>query len=147
MRFPGVTAQIKVDNQAISGTFVLAVIANSRLYGGGLVHLSEDARLDDGRLDIWLFKGKMFRETVGHVVRLLTARHMMSESTIHLRGRRVLVQTQEATPVQLDGEPAGQAPLYVAIEPQSLRLLAPDGAPTDLFGLPGVPFITIERSL
>jgi len=140
MRFPGIHAQIKVDNQSVSGTFVLVVIANSRLWGGGLVQLSPDACLDDGRLDIWLFRGRMFRETVEHALRLLTSRHMMSASTIHLRGRRVLIQTAKPAAVQLDGEPAGHAPLYAAIEAQSLRLLAPAGAPEDLFCRPGVPF-------
>lgn len=146
MRFPGVQARVQVDNQTVNGTFVLALIANSRLYGGGLVRLSRDARLDDGRLDVWLFKGRMFRHTLGHAIRLLTSRHVMSESTIHLRGRRVLIRTEGPAAVQLDGEPAGRAPLYASIEPQSLRLLAPKGAPSDLFDLPGVAFDSALRS-
>ena len=140
MSFPGVQAQVKVDNQTVTSTFVLALISNSRLYGGGLVHLSPDAHLDDGMLDVWLFKGKMFRETMGHVVRLLTSKHMMDRGTIHLRGRRVLIETPEGTAVQLDGEPAGRGPLYATVEPGSLRLLAPADAPADLFCLDGVPF-------
>lgn len=147
MRFPGVRARVLVDNQKITGTFVMILVANSRLYGGGMVQLSPEGYLDDGRLDVWLFRGKMFRDTLGHAVRLLTQRHLMDESTIHLRGRRVLLQTWNGAEVELDGEPAGEAPLYASIAPQSLRLLSPVGAPANLFSRPGIPFSVLEETL
>jgi len=144
IRYRGVQALVKVDNQTVEGTFVLVVIANSRLYGGGLVQLSPDACLDDGRLDVWLFKGEMFGQTLGHALRLLTSRHLMSRSTVHLHGRRVLFQTRGPAAIELDGEPAGQAPLYTVLVPRSLRLLAPEGSPANLFCRPGTPFQAME---
>jgi len=147
MRFPGVRARVLVDNQKVTGTFVMILVANSRLYGGGLVQLSPEGYLDDGRLDVWLFRGKVFRDTLGHAVRLLTQRHLMDESTIHLRGRRVLLVTWNGEEVELDGEPAGETPLYASIAPQSLRLLAPVEAPENLFSRPGVPFRALEETL
>jgi diacylglycerol kinase (ATP) len=146
MRFPGVQARVLVDNQKVTGTFVMILVANHRLYGGGLVQLSPEGYLDDGRLDVWLFRGKIFRETLGHAVRLLSQRHLMDESTIHLRGRRVLVETMNGTEVEVDGEPAGQAPLYASIAPQALRLLSPVDAPRDLFSRPGIPFSALEET-
>jgi diacylglycerol kinase (ATP) len=144
MRFPGVQARVVVDSQRVTGTFVLILVANHRLYGGGLVQLSPEGYLDDGRLDVWLFRGKIFRETLGHAVRLLTQRHLMDESTIHLRGRRVLVETRNGTVVEVDGEPSGRTPFYAAVAPQSLRLLSPIEAPGDLFSRPGIPFSSLE---
>jgi diacylglycerol kinase family enzyme len=146
MRFPGVEARVLVDNQQVTGTFVMVLVANTRLFGGGLVQLSPEGYLDDGRLDVWLFRGKMFRETVGHVARLLTQRHLMDESTIHLRGRRVLVETWNCTEVELDGEPAGYTPLYASIAPLSLRLLSPVDAPSNLFNKPGIRFSDLEKT-
>jgi diacylglycerol kinase (ATP) len=145
MRFPGVQARVLVDNQKVTGTFIMILVANHRLYGGGLVQLSPEGYLDDGRLDVWLFRGRIFRETLGHAFRLLTQRHLMDESTIRLRGRRVLVETWNGTEVEIDGEPYGRTPLYVSIAPQSLRLLSPAGAPSDLFSRPGIPFSTLEE--
>jgi YegS/Rv2252/BmrU family lipid kinase len=147
MRFPGVEARVLVDNQKVTGTFVMVLVANTRLFGGGLVQLSPEGYLDDGRLDVWLFRGKMFRETVGHVARLLTQRHLLDASTIHLRGRRVLVETWNGTEVELDGEPAGHTPLYASIAPLSLRLLAPVEAPSNLFSKPGIPFSDLDKTL
>jgi diacylglycerol kinase (ATP) len=146
VRFPGVQARVLVDNQKVTGTFVMILVANHRLYGGGLVQLSREGHLDDGRLDVWLFRGKVFRETLGHALRLLSQRHLMDESTIHIRGRRVLVETWNGTEVEVDGEPAGHTPLYASVAPQSLRLLAPAGAPQDLFCRPGIPFSALEEA-
>ncbi len=146
MQFTGVTARVVVDGYSVDGTFVLSLVSNSRLYGGGMVQLCPDSRLDDGQLDIWLFRGQMFGEALGHAIRLLAARHLTSEDTIHLRGRRVLIRPTESTEVELDGEPAGQAPLYVSVERQALHLLAPDSAPADLFSRPGQSFFEWERA-
>ena len=137
MRFHGIRARIEVDDQTVNGNFVLALISNSRLYGGGLVRLTDENRLDDNLLDVWLFKGAMFMETLGHAARMLTSRHLLSESTIHLRGRHILVNTSKPATVQLDGEPAGHTPLQVEIEPGCLKLLVPRDAPTSLFSHPG----------
>ena len=145
IRFPGVPARVTVDDQTVTGTFVQILIANSRLYGGGLMELSLDACLDDGYLDVWLFKGKMVLETIGHAVRLLTSRHEANKNTIHLRGRQVLVEAEEPAAVELDGELAGRSPFTASIEPRFLRLLAPQCAPANLFCQPGISFHTIEK--
>ncbi len=140
VRFAGMDAEVQVDDRSVSGHLVLALVSNSRLYGGGLVRLSEDSHLDDGTLDVWLFKGHMFPDTVGHAARLLSARHLTSENTIRLRGRHVTIRADQAAAVQLDGEPAGYAPLTAQMVPGALRLLVPVDAPADLFCLPGEPF-------
>ncbi|MEN8098120.1 MAG: diacylglycerol kinase family protein [Chloroflexota bacterium] len=146
VRYPGIRAQVRVDSQEINGTFVIALVTNSRLYGGGFVQLSQTGHLDDGKLDVWLFRGKVFRDTLGHVARLLTARHMMSASTIHLRGRRVLIRPTDEMQVELDGEPAGATPFYAHIDPLALDLAAPNSAPSDLFIHSGIPFTQWEVS-
>lgn len=138
-RFKGVQAQVTVDGAAVIGSFVLIVVANSRLYGGGLVELCKDSCLDDGLLDIWLFEGKQFRQAVTHLVRLLTARHLKNPGTMHVRGREVVIEGAEPMEVELDGEPAGWMPLRVVIEPRSLLILVPQNAPSNLFLHPGVP--------
>lgn len=140
MRFPGIQAQVKVDSQVVNGTFVLTLVSKSRLYGGGLVQLSHDVHLDDGILDVWLFKGRMFSQTLRYAVQLLAERHLYGPGIIHLNGRHVEIRTWTDSAIQLDGDAVGYAPLTVTVEPQALKLLAPEGAPSDLFSMEGVPF-------
>jgi diacylglycerol kinase family enzyme len=145
--FPGIQARVTVDEQAVSGSFVQVLVANSRLYGGGMMQLSPDASLDDGCLDVWLFKGKMVFQTIGHAIRMMISPNRANSNTIHLRGRQVLVEAKGPSLIELDGESAGRSPLSVCIEPQSLHLLVPQTAPDNLFCRSGYSFHIVERVL
>ena len=115
---------------------LLAVAANIPLYAGA-VHLTQDGRIDDGRLDLVLFLGQGWLETAGHIGALVTGKEnpegpeRITEAT-----SGVSIVTRQPLPVHLDAEPFGTTPLVVSMDPGALCLLVPPGAPDALFGGP-----------
>jgi diacylglycerol kinase family enzyme len=81
----GVDLVARSDGEVLRGRYLLAVITNIRAYGGGLVTLAPEARVDDGWLDLWLFAGRTFaetRSTRGHYSRAGTSRPTYSVRSV-----------------------------------------------------------------
>jgi len=138
-RFPGMNASVKIDDREIKGDFLMITLSNCRLYGGGHIVLSPNAHLDDGQMEIWLFKGSGRRRIFHHIVSIARHRHYDSPHIDFFMARSISVDTKPELPFHRDGDPAGLTPFKAWIEPQALRLLVPTTAPNGLFQNTGIP--------
>ncbi len=136
--FSHIKARVEVDDYILEDEYILVLISNSRRYAGGVVTLSQEAYLDDGMLEIWLFGGRGLSSISRHGFRALRGQHLKNPDTILLRGQRVSIITESPTPVQMDGDPAPPTPMECIVKPGALRLLVPNSAPDDLFQKPGI---------
>ncbi len=130
--FQGVRTTVIVDDRTIRTRTILILVSNIQLYGG-LVRITPEARLDDGLLDVRIFKGVGLRWVLRHVVGVFTSRHLRDPKVVHFRGRRVAVYTAEPAPVQVDGEPIGTTPILFEVVPRALRVLVPRDVSPRLF--------------
>jgi len=130
--FCGVRSTIIVDGRTIRTMVLLVVVSNIQLYGG-VVKMTPEARLDDGLLDVRIFKGMGSAWIFRHLAGVFANRHLRNPMVSHYQGRRVTIYTAEPFPVQLDGEPVGMTPVSVEVIPRSLRVLVPKTAPAELF--------------
>jgi diacylglycerol kinase family enzyme len=131
----GMNIQLWADGVTVSGTYVLALVTNVRLYAGGMAEISPGARIDDGSMDLWLFSGDSMLEILQHVVDLASGKHLTSKKTNHRQCREVLIKSSRDLFIQMDGEPKPPSKeVKIAIRPQSLRVLIPDQLPGNLFG-------------
>ncbi len=137
--FSHVRACVEVDGYTLEEDYILILISNSRRYAGGVLTLSQEAYVDDGLFEVWLFGGRGLSRLSRHGWRALRGQHLEDPDTILLRGQQVTINTDMPMPVQMDGDPAAATPLTCTIKPGALRLLVPDTAPTDLFLNEGVP--------
>lgn len=137
--FSHVRAQVEVDGYRLEDDYILVLVSNSRRYAGGVLTLSQEAYLDDGLLEIWLFGGHGLSSISRHGLRALRGKHLKEPDTILLRGQHVTIITDPPTPVQMDGDPVAATPLECAIKPGALRVLVPDSTPADLFQKAGIP--------
>jgi YegS/Rv2252/BmrU family lipid kinase len=131
-KFGGVRSTIIIDGRVIRTKIVLVVVSNIQLYGG-LVKMTPEARVDDGLLDIRIFKGMGPTWVFRHVAGVFTHRHLSDPMVSHFQGRHVDIYTAEPFPIQLDGEPVGLTPVSVRVVPRALRVLVPPAVPADLF--------------
>jgi diacylglycerol kinase family enzyme len=67
---------------------------------------------------------------------LFSGRHQHDPKVMHALARTMTVQTAPSVAVHLDGDPYGDTPATVSIEPGKLLLLAPPQAPDSLFSKP-----------
>jgi YegS/Rv2252/BmrU family lipid kinase len=141
--FSHVRALVEVDGYTLEDDYILVLVSNSRRYAGGVLTLSQEAYLDDGLLEIWLFGGRGLSSISRHGFRALRGQHLQEPDTILLRGRQISIVTDAPMPVQMDGDPVAPTPLECVVKPGALRLLVPDSAPVDLFQKVGVPLAEV----
>src|SRR5262249_10894164 len=120
----GVAATVALDDEPpIAMDLLAAMVLNGRLYGG-MVPLVPDARVDDGALDIVLFRGGGPLDTTAHAARVLAGLHHTDPSVLIRRVQRVYIDTGESPlPVETDGDLHGATPLDVRVLPGALLAL------------------------
>ncbi len=130
----GFNLNIKTDDTEVGGRYLMAVVSNIHLYAGGFARISRHARLNDGVMDLWLFEGGTFLETLTVARDLLSGRHEQSSQTSCIPFRSLQFSSDGPIHVQLDGEPVeGEAVATIEVRKQVLNILVPDCAPNDLF--------------
>ena len=136
LSFVGTRSTLVIDGRVFRQRVVMVVVSNIRLYGGGLFRLAPAAYLDDGHLDVYVFRGQGTAATFHHFFSLLTQYHMRDPQVNYYRARKVELYTDKRMAVQVDGDAHGQTPLRVEVVPRALQVLVPPTAPASLFQSP-----------
>lgn len=131
----GIQLEAKTNDQVVSGHFLLAVVNNVHLYAGGFTQLSPDARLDDGLMDLWLFRGETLSDTVQRIWDLLSGRREKSDQVERISFQSLSMTSISDMFVQVDGEPVEiQGDISIHVQPRALRVLVPKDTPHTIFG-------------
>lgn len=107
------------------------VLGNSRLYGGK-IHLTRDATIDDGLLDMLAMCPSGVTDTVRLAGKLLVGKREDGR-LFHDRVSEVRVETP-GLPVQLDGDYAGETPMTFSVKRGGLLVSVPAGPLPEVFG-------------
>ncbi|MEA3308002.1 MAG: diacylglycerol kinase family protein [Chloroflexota bacterium] len=132
--FRGVRTRVTVGNRTFNTRTVLIVVSNIQHYAA--FNMARHAYMDDGMLDIFIFKGLGLSYILRHLVHILSGRHVQDPSVIQILARQLRLETTPEVIVQLDGEPCLETPVTISLVPRALRLLVPPQAPRDLFSHP-----------
>ena len=108
------------ENQAI-----LAFVANGSYYGGKL-RIAPQAAIDDGYLDLCLFRRRNIPEVIGLGARVAIRWHLSSRATLVLKGRKLYLETRQKVPAHIDGDLVEMSSAEIKIKPSALRILAPE---------------------
>jgi diacylglycerol kinase (ATP) len=133
--FRGVRSRIVIEGHTFRTRALMALASNIQLYAA-FFNIAPRARMDDGLLDIFVFKGLGFSYILRHLMHLFSGRHQHDPKVMHALARTMTVQTSPSVAVHLDGDPYGDTPATISIEPGKLALLAPPQAPDSLFSKP-----------
>ncbi len=136
---PTMNGVVEVDGERYEDRFVLVLISNCRLYAGGQIVLSPDAQLDDGQVEVWLFRGQGLADTLQFLYEAKFERHHHHPNITKVNGRTITIHATPPAACQTDGDKAGYTPLHFSVKTRALHLLAPATAPANLFSLPGKP--------
>jgi len=132
-QYRGTPMTIELDDQPpLRDRALMVLISNIQLYAG-IVRPSPAARVDDGLLDVCIFKGTSFAYTVRHFTSIAVGRAAQDPQLINLRGRHIRVSARQPTAVHVDAEPIGVTPIDVQVAPRALRVIVPRAAPAALF--------------
>lgn len=103
------------------GSFVL--IGNGRFYGGPFPVFSK-ARMDDGLLDVLVFKNIGYLDIVRHLSSIFRGTHDKGVDIDYFQTGELHVSSEEPVPMEVDGEVIGNVPVHFDVAAGGLQVLA-----------------------
>jgi diacylglycerol kinase (ATP) len=110
------------DAAVQEGSFVL--VGNGRLYGGPFPFFKQ-AVVDDGLLDVVLFKRLGFVEIIKYLHDVVFSSDIRVPEIEYFQTRQLRVSSEQDVPVELDGELAGNCPVDFQMHEKALPVLSP----------------------
>ena len=105
------------------GRFIL--VGNGRFYGGPFA-LFRQAALDDGLLDVLVFKNQSYWDVIRYMQAILFGNHADLHDVEYFQSKKLTVSSRgEDIPVELDGEVCGTLPYQFGFAQRKLKVLAP----------------------
>jgi diacylglycerol kinase (ATP) len=102
------------------GSFVL--VGNGRLYGGPFPFFKR-AAIDDGLLDVLVFKQLGYLELIKYLQNVIFTSEITTREVEYFQTARLRVSSEDEVPVELDGELAGICPVEFKVQPRQLKVL------------------------
>lgn len=122
----GIRLRLWADGKEVEGHYILAVVNNIRRYMGGYSILSPDAYLDDGLLDLWLFRGESLTDAFRIAYELWRGEHVTSDGAQRIPFQTLRVQAESSFFVHMDAEPKGTTQeANITVHKRALNLLVP----------------------
>jgi len=117
--------RITVDEEIYEGEMNLAAVANG-LYAGSGMMLSPNARIDDGKLDVVSASGLSRAQVMRELARIHKGGHIANPKVRIMQGTRARIETfatEDAMPIEADGNVRGVTPVAFRIMPGALRFV------------------------
>jgi YegS/Rv2252/BmrU family lipid kinase len=110
---------------------IQVTICNAPFYG---VHfqIAPDILMDDGLLDVVIYKNFSKLEYIRHAISITQGRRVFQPKITHRRVKSLRISTDYPVEIQVDGLPHGHTPAAVTVAPGALRVRVPT---TDVPGL------------
>jgi diacylglycerol kinase (ATP) len=116
------------DDQRLATRALMVTISNSPYTGVGMT-VAPDARLDDGKFDVRVFRHFSKWELMRHMLSIAFGRRRYSPHVTTHRSSRVTVVGRRPLPCRADSHDLGTTPLDCRVRPRSLRVVVgPDYA-------------------
>lgn len=136
-RYASRDVRLSLDKSVIEVNTPLIVVSNIQLYGG-MMPLGAKARINDGKLDVCIFKGEGFFTFVQHALKILSHQHLRDTKIEYHQSGKIFIESDDALPVHVDGDPFAKTPVTIRCVPSALKVIVPKRAPSSLFSpLPG----------
>jgi YegS/Rv2252/BmrU family lipid kinase len=113
---------VEANGRHKHGSFVL--VGNGRFYGGPFI-LFNDAKIDDGKLDVLIFKNLGYIDIVRYLSGIVFRTHVDLPDVEYFQTRKAVVRSADDVPVEVDGDVIGSLPVTFRMSPSKLKVLAP----------------------
>ncbi len=132
LRYRTGAADLVVDGEPLASHLYWLLLGNTRNYAG-VLNITHQARVDDGRLDIALLQRGGLLRLAWLAPWVLLGRHHRRAHVLYRTVTSLEVRTP-GLPVQVDGEYLTETPLRFDVAPAALRVIVPKGLRSPLFG-------------
>ncbi len=101
------------------------VIANGQYFGGGM-WIAPEAKVDDGLFDVIILDDLSFLESLLNIPKLYKGTHIEDPKVEHMRGRRIVAESDEEVLIDVEGEHGGMLPATFEIIPSAINVKVGD---------------------
>ena len=113
---------VEANGKQRKGSFVL--VGNGRYYGGPFV-IFNNAKVDDGKLDVLIFKNLGYLDIVRYLSGIAFGTHLDMHDVEYFQTRKAVVKSAGQVPVEVDGEVISTVPVTFHLSRHKLKVLAP----------------------
>jgi diacylglycerol kinase (ATP) len=113
---------VEIQPHNVVGPAVL--VGNGRFYGGRF-RMFPQAKLDDGLLDVCVFKGCGYLDWLRYGPAIWRGAHPKRRDVEYFQANEF--SCNATVPFELDGEDAGDGPVKFSVKPRALRVITPGG--------------------
>lgn len=115
-------ARCYIDGNLIDSSFILLLIQNTKT-GGDRLTLAPMAHVDDGKMDL----GIIYHISRFQVLKLFnqlkaSGSHVWNPNVEYYRFKNLIIETDEPTAINVDGENLGTTPLNVDVIPSAIKV-------------------------
>ena len=115
-------AKCYVDGNLIDSSFILLLIQNTKT-GGDRLTLAPMAHVDDGKMDL----GVIYHISRFQVLKLFnqlkaSGSHVWNPNVEYYRFKNLIIETDDPTAINVDGENLGTTPLEINVLPSALKV-------------------------
>jgi YegS/Rv2252/BmrU family lipid kinase len=115
---------IEHDGRVEKVTTIQASVGNGRHYGGGMT-VSEDATVDDGKLDFYSLEVDHWWRLIALLPALRRGTHGEAADVRAFATKEIVLRTKKPRPVNTDGELATHTPAHFKVISKAVRIFAP----------------------
>lgn len=128
----GTRSTITIDGRSFRQRVIMVIVSNAQLYGPSW-RIAPQAQLDDGLLDVYIFKGANVLDVFYHLFLILSGKHTGDPKVETYKAKRIQLKGDKPLPLHLDGEPHGHTPISISVIPRAINVVVPKWASGSLF--------------
>ena len=130
LRYRPARMHVDLDGAERVRTRALMVVMALGPYTGAGMTVAPEARLDDGKFDVRIFRGFSKPELLRHLAGIAFGRYRYAPHVSTYRAARVRVTSHHPLPCRADSHDLGTTPLEISIRPRVLCVMAPRQSPS-----------------
>ncbi|MFC1991533.1 diacylglycerol/lipid kinase family protein [Chloroflexota bacterium] len=131
-RYSSTDVCLNSDGKVLQISTPLIVVSNIQLYGG-VFAIGAKACVNDGKLDVCVFKGDGFFTFVQHSLKVLSRQHLRDPKMEYYQCSEIGIEAARSMPVHVDGEPFTETPVTIRTIPSALKVIVPKKTLGNLF--------------
>jgi diacylglycerol kinase (ATP) len=124
LRYRPARMTIELEDRRIRTRALMVTVSNGP-YTGAAMTVAPDARLDDGKFDVRVFRRFSRMRLLRHLVSIAFGRYRYAPEAETYRSRFVRITSASPLPARADSHDLGTTPVELVTRPHVLRVVAP----------------------
>ena len=125
LNYQSIALKISFDDKKRRHYHALQVTICNAPYYGAHFQVAPDIHMDDGLLDVFIYKNFNKLEYIQHGISISQGQRVFQPKISHRRVKSLRISTDRPVEIQADGLPHGHTPVEVTVVPGALRLRVP----------------------